>query len=127
MFTPACRAMVASAFFVASACGVTVTVTVAGLGGVGGAVYVAVLAVALPPAPCVVTTVSVPHAVELQPGLESDHVRIGLGFEPGTSVIVATIVAEAPAATLCGAATCSAKLLVMLMGAEICLEGSATL
>jgi hypothetical protein len=65
--------------------------------------------------------------VELQPGLESDHVRIGLGFEPGTSVIVATIVAEAPAATLCGAATCRVKLLVMLMGAEICLEGSATL
>ena len=71
----------------------------------------AVSAVTLPPEPCVVTTVSVPHAVELQPGPESDHIRTPLGLEPGTAVIVATMVAVAPAGTLCGAVTCSVKLL----------------
>src|ERR1700676_4419488 len=82
---------------------------------------------AAPPAPCVVTTVSVPQVVGLERGPESDQARTGLGFEPGTGVIVATIVAEPPAGTLCGAVICSAKLLVKLMGADICFEGSATL
>ena len=81
----------------------------------------------VPPEPCVVTTVRVPQVVELQPGPESDQERIVLGLEPGTGVIVATIEAVPPAATLCGAATCSVKLLVMLMAAEACFEGSATL
>jgi hypothetical protein len=42
-------------------------------------------------------------------------------------VIVATMVAAPPAGTLAGAASCREKLLVMRRGAEICLEGSATL
>src|SRR5579863_648578 len=119
--------MVACAFFAGSACGVTVTVTLAGFGGVLGAVYVAVSAVTVPPAPCVVTTVSVPQVEELQPGPESDHERFELGFEPGTGVIVATIVAVPPAGTLCGAVTCRVKLLVMLMPTDVCFDGSATL
>lgn len=40
---------------------------------------------------------------------------------------VATIVVLVPAGTLDGAESCSAKLLVMVTVAEICLEGSATL
>ena len=103
------------------------TVTVSGFGGVTGAVYVAVSAMMAPPDPCVVTKASVPQAVELQPGPESDHVRIVLGLEPGSGVIVATTDAVPPAGTLCGAVTCSVKLLVMAMGAEACLDGSATL
>jgi hypothetical protein len=75
----------------------------------------------------VVTTVKVPHVEELQPGPESDQARTVLGFEPATGVIVATIVAEPPAGTLCGAVICRVKLLVMLMAADICFEGSATL
>lgn len=55
------------------------------------------------------------------------RVRAVLGFEPGTGVIVATIVAVAPAATLDGAESCNEKLLVMVSAAEICFEGSATL
>jgi hypothetical protein len=98
-------AIVACVFFVGSACGVTVTVTLAGFGAVVGAVYVAASAVTLPPDPWVVTTVSVPQAVELQPGPESDQESTVLGFEPGIGVIVATIVAVLPAGTLCGAVT----------------------
>lgn len=81
----------------------------------------------VPPDPCVVTTVSVPHVVELQPGPESDHERIVLGLDPGMGVIVATIDALPPAGTLCGAVTWSVKLLVMLMAADACFDGSATL
>jgi hypothetical protein len=50
-----------------------------------------------------------------------------LGFEPGTGVSVATIVAAPPAGTLDGAESCNEKLLVMATAAEICFEGSATL
>jgi hypothetical protein len=74
-----------------------------------------------------VPTVSVPQAVELQPGPESDEERTVLGFEPGTGVIVATMAAVLPAETLGGAVICSVKLLVMVIAAEACLEGSATL
>lgn len=81
----------------------------------------------VPPEPCVVTTVSVPHVVELQPGPESDQERIALGLEPGTGVIVAMIDAVPPAGTLCGAVTCNVKSLVMLIAAEACFEGSAML
>jgi hypothetical protein len=52
---------------------------------------------------------------------------VALGFEPGTGVSVATIVAVAPAGTLDGAESCKEKLLVMATVAEICFEGSATL
>lgn len=127
MITPAWTDIVACAFFVGSACGVAVTMTLAGLGGVLGAVYVAVSAVTTPPAPCVVTAVSVPHVEELQPGPESDHERIEMGLEPGTGVMVATIVAVPPAGTLCGAVTCRVKLLVMLIPTDVCFDGSATL
>jgi hypothetical protein len=88
---------------------------------------VAVSAVTLPPEPCVVTTVSVPQAVELQPGPESDQERTGLGFDPGTGVSVATIAAVPPVGTLAGAVTCRLKLLVMLIAPDICFEGSAAL
>ena len=81
----------------------------------------------VPPPPCVVTTLNVPHDTELQPGPESAQERIELGLDPGKGVIVAMIAAIPPAGTLCGAVTCSVKLLVMLMVAEVCLEGSARL
>lgn len=87
----------------------------------------AVSAMTEPPAPCVVTTVSVPQVEELQPGPESDQERTALGLEPVTGVMVATMDAVPPAATLCGAVTCSVKLLVMTMGQEPCFDGSATL
>lgn len=81
----------------------------------------------LPPDPCVVTTVSVPQAVELHPGPDRAHDKFVLGLEPGTGVNVATIEALLPAGTLCGAVICSVNLLVMLIGAEACFDGSATL
>jgi hypothetical protein len=74
-----------------------------------------------------VATFSVPHDAELQPDPESDQARIVLGFDPGTTAIVATIAPVPPAGTLCGAATCNVKLLVTLMVAEACFEGSARL
>jgi hypothetical protein len=98
-----------------------------GLGGVVGAVYVAESATELPPADCVVTTVNVPHELPLQPGPLSAQASAVLGFEPGTGVSVATIVADPPAETLDGAESCNEKLLVMATAAEICFEGSATL
>src|SRR5690348_2228177 len=119
--------MVACAFFDGSACGVTVTVMVSGLGAEPGAVYVAMPCVTVPPAPCVVTTVSVPQAVPLQPGPESAQESIVLGFEPGTGVSVATTVAELPAGTPCGAAIWRVKLLVMVIAAVACFVESATL
>lgn len=70
---------------------------------------------------------SVPQVVELHPGPESDQERFVLGFDPGTGVKVAMIEAVSPAGTLCGAVTCSVKLLVMVIEAEVCFDGSATL
>jgi hypothetical protein len=75
----------------------------------------------------VVNTVSVPQLVALQPGPDNDQVRTLLGFEPGTGVSVATIVAVPLAATLAGAEICKLKLLVMLIAAEPFFEASATL
>lgn len=75
------------------------------------------------PANCVVTTVCVP----LQPGPLNDQASAVLGLEFAAGVIVATIVAVAPAGTLDGAESCSEKLLVMVNAAEICFAGSATL
>jgi hypothetical protein len=81
----------------------------------------------LAPVDCVVTTVSVPHEVPLQPVPLNDQASTVLGLEFGAGVIVATIVAVPPAGTPDGALSCSEKLLVMVSDAEICFEGSATL
>ena len=101
--------------------------TVFGLGAVPGAVYVAELETGLPLGDCVVTTVNVPQELPLQPGPLSAQASAALGFESGTGVSVATIVAVPPAGTLDGAESCTEKLLVMTTAAEICFEGSATL
>ena len=101
--------------------------TVFGLGGVPGAVYVAESEREFPPTVCVVTTVKVPQELPLQPGPLNAQANEAPGFEPGTRVSVATIVAVAPAGTLEGAESCREKLLVMATAAEICFEGSATL
>ncbi len=101
--------------------------TVFGLGAVAGAVYVAESAMGPAPAVWVVTTVKVPQPLPLQPRPLSAQDSTVLGFEFGTGVIVATMVAVAPAGTLDGAASCNEKLLVMTNAAEICFEGSATL
>ena len=73
------------------------------------------------------TTVKVPQELPLQPGPLSAQARVVLGFEPGTGVMVATIVAVAPVGRLEGAESCNEKLLVMARAAGICFEGSATL
>ena len=78
-------------------------VTVLGLGGCGGAVYLAESAVLLATVACVVTVVNVPHETPLHPAPERDHVTAVFGFDPGTGVSVATTVAVAPAAMLIGA------------------------
>jgi hypothetical protein len=102
-------------------------VTVFGLGGMPGAVYVAESATGLPPVDCVVTTVNVPQERPLQPGPLSAQVSAVPGFEPETGINVARMVAVPPAGTLDGAESCDEKLLVMPTTAEICFEGSATL
>ncbi len=101
--------------------------TVLGLGGVAGAVYVAEFEIEIPVAGCVVTTVNIPQELPLQPGPLSAQASAVLGFESVTGVSVATIVAVSPAGTLDGAESSKEKLLVMVTAAEICLEGSATL
>ena len=80
-----------------------------------------------PPADCVVMTVRMPQALPLQPLPERDQERMALGLELGAGVSVATIAAVMPGRRLEGAATCSVKWLLMMSGAEFCLEGSATL
>jgi hypothetical protein len=90
-------------------------------------VYVAELAIGLPPADCVVITLRVPQEFPLQPGPLNAHARTLPGFEPGTGVRVATIVAVPFVGTLAGAASCNVKSLVMLIAAEICFDGSAAL
>ncbi len=105
----------------------TVTVTVFGLGAALGAVYVAEAVTTFPLADCVVITVNVPQEVPLQPGPLSVQASAVLGFEPGTGVSVATIVAVPPAGTLEGAESCNEKLLVIVNAAKISFEGSATL
>jgi hypothetical protein len=119
--------MLACAFLLASACGVAVIVTALGLGGWLGAVYVALSAIAFPPVACVVTVLNVPHVEPEHPGPESIHVSTPFGLEPGAGVSVATIVADPPAGKLAGAASCNVNWLVMLMFAELCFDGSATL
>ena len=91
-----------------------------------GAVYVAKSSTEFPPADCVVTRVKVPQELPLQPGPLSAQASAVLGFEPGTGVNVATIVAVPRAGTLDGAESCNEKLLVMVTAAEICFEESAT-
>src|SRR5260370_39840160 len=118
---------VACAFFDGSAWGVTGTVTAFGLGTLRGAVYVAESVTGLPPTDCVVTAVNVPQELPLQPEPLSAQARVVLGFEPGTGISEATIVAVPLAGTLEGAHSCNEKLLVMATAAHICFEGSATL
>jgi hypothetical protein len=98
-----------------------------GLGAVAGAVYVAESAMGLWPADWVVTTVKIPQELPLQPGPLRAQASAMLGFEPGTGIIVATMVAVPPTGSLDGAESCNEKLLVMVTAAGICLEGSATL
>jgi hypothetical protein len=102
-------------------------VTMLGEGADDGARYVAEFAFALPPADWADTTASTPHDALLHPLPESDQVSAGEGFEPAAGVSVATIPADAPAATLAGAETWRVKLLVMVTAAEVHLDGSATL
>ena len=56
-----------------------------------------------------------------------DHAKTVLGLELGIGVRVATSVALSPASTLEGAESCSVKLLVIVIAAEMSFEGSATL
>ena len=78
-------------------------VTVLGLGGVTGAVYVAEVDIAPLPRACVVATASSPQLVPLQPGPDSVQDSVVLGFEPGTGLSVAAMTPEPPEATLEGA------------------------
>ena len=82
---------------------------------------------AFPPVDCVVMTLSVPQEFPLHPGPLKTQLSTALGFEPATGVSVATIVVVPLTGTLEGAASCSVKLLVMMMAADACLEGSAAL
>ena len=101
---------------------------VSGVGAAAGAMYVAESDAVLPlPADCVVTVVSVPQPPPLQPGPLSVHDTAVLGFEPGTAVSVATIAALALAGTLAGAEIVKVKWLPMVIDAEACFIGSATL
>src|SRR4029077_20796657 len=115
-------AIVACAFFEGSACGVTVTITVFGVGAVGGAVNAAGSAIGVPPANCVVTTLKTPQEFPLQPGPLSAQASTALGLEPGTGVRVATIVVVPLGGTLDGADNWSEKLLVMATTVETCFD-----
>src|SRR5947209_7547594 len=118
--------MAACTFFEGSACGVIAMVTMFGLGGAGGAVYVAEVDIA-PPTSWVVITVSTPQAVPLHPGPESVQERFGEGFEPATGVSVDAMMPEVPDVTARGAESCREKLLVTVSCADVCFDGSATL
>jgi hypothetical protein len=74
-----------------------------------------------------VTVLSVPQVAPLQPVPESDQLIVVFGFDPGAGASVATTAAAPPAGTPAGAVSCNVKLLVMVMVAEACFEGSATL
>ena len=100
---------------------------VLGFGTVAGAVYVAVVAAAVPPPDCGVEALSTPQAVPLQPGPDKDHESAVLGLDPGRGVKIVATVAVEPVPTLAGADTVNEKLLVIVIAAEACLEGSATL
>jgi len=98
-----------------------------GPGAALGAVYVTEAATEFPLADCVVTALKIPQEFPLQPGPLRAQDSAVLGFEPGTGVRVATIVAVPPVGMLDGAESCNEKLLVMATVTEICFEGSATL
>ena len=119
--TPGWMVTTACAFFVGSACGVTVIVTVLGFGGVTGAVYVAEVDIAPPLRACVLATVTMPQLVPLHPGPESVQESVVAGFEPATGVKVAAMRLEPPEATLKGAESCREKLLVKVIVAVACL------
>lgn len=100
---------------------------VLGFGTVAGAVYVAVVAAAVPTPDCGVEALSTPQVVPLQPGPDKDHEIAVLGLDPGTGVKVAATVAFEFVPTLACADRVNEKLLVIVIAAEACLEGSATL
>src|SRR5258705_2823822 len=118
--------MAACAFLDGSACGVIEMVTMLGLGGIGGAAYVAEIDMT-PPNAWLVTMVSTPQLVPLHPGPEMVQERVVEGFEPAIGVRVEAMVPDAPEATAGGAESCKEKLLVMVTAAETCLAGSAAL
>src|SRR6266481_2549456 len=81
----------ACAFFEGSACGVTVMVTVLGLGDVTGAVYVAEVDTAPAPRACVVATTSSPQVVPLHPAPDSVLVSVAVADFVGSLLLVAVI------------------------------------
>ena len=74
-----------------------------------------------------VTELSVPQELPLQPEPETDQLMIELGFEPATGVNVATRTAVADGATVPGALSCNVKSLVMVTPTAACFAGSAAL
>jgi hypothetical protein len=104
----------AEAAFVGSACGVAMIFTIAGDGGIAGAVYKP-------------TCVIVPQEFALQPvpAMLQEIARLGLEFAAGASV--ATYVAGAPAFTEAGPDTESENELVIFTVAVAILVESATL
>jgi hypothetical protein len=117
----------ADAALVGSACGVTVTVTLSGVGAAVGAVYVAVLVVTFPELDACAIEDSVPQLDALQPAPLSVQFSTSLGLEPGTGVSVATMAALPFACTIAGATIVNEKWLVIVIAAEACFDGSATL
>jgi hypothetical protein len=63
----------------------------------------------------------------LHPAPVNDQASAPVGFEPGTGIKVATIPADVPTGTLAGAESCRVKLLVIVIAADACLDGSARL
>ncbi len=80
-----------------------------------------------PASACVVTTVSTPQLIPAHPVPDTVQESAVLGLEPGIGVSVAAMRLEPPEAMLEGAESCSEKLLVTVIVAEACRDGSATL
>ena len=95
--------IVADAAFVGSAWGVTVTVTLSGVGAAVGALYVAVLVVTLPELDAWGIEENVPQLDALHPAPLIVQFSTSLGLEPGTGVSVATMAALPFAGTIAGA------------------------
>jgi hypothetical protein len=87
----------------------------------------AVFAIDGAPEDCAVRTVSVPHALPLQPGPEIDQFNALLGFELAAGVRVATNAAVVPGEMLLGPTSCKVKSLAMFRGKLADFAGSATL
>ncbi len=100
--------------FDGSASGVAVICTVAGDGGVEGAVYTPLEETA-------------PHAVPVQPVPETLQRIVSLGFEPATGVSIATKFAASPVLTDAGPVRVKENVLVMVIVPIPLFDGSATL